>query len=103
MSRGTSVQPFEIHIPVAELAAACARLAATRGFDDVFADDPRYGAPASLVRRQPIAGYVTAPTAVALFREEFMRISRAWGGAAFQHPAMEFVRARRQVPRGRGG
>ena len=51
MSRGAGVQPFEIHIPVAELAEVSARLAATRGFDDLFGDDPRYGAPASFVHR----------------------------------------------------
>jgi epoxide hydrolase len=50
MSRGPGVQPFEIHIPVVELAEVSARLAATRGFDDLFGDDPRYGAPASFVR-----------------------------------------------------
>lgn len=50
MSRGPGVQPFEIHIPVAELTNVSARLAATREFDDVFGNDPRYGAPCSLVR-----------------------------------------------------
>ncbi len=51
MSGGTGVQPFEIHIPVVELTEVSARLAATRGFDDLFGDDPRYGAPASFVHR----------------------------------------------------
>jgi len=50
MCRGEGVRPFEIHIPAAELAEVSVRLGATREFDDVFEDDPRYGAPSSLVR-----------------------------------------------------
>jgi epoxide hydrolase len=50
MSRVAGVRSFEIHIPEAELTEVRARLAATRGFDDVFEDDARYGAPAAFVR-----------------------------------------------------
>ena len=41
--------PFRVAVPDAELAAVQSRLAATRGFDDVFADDWALGAPCSFV------------------------------------------------------
>lgn len=46
----TSPQPFQVEIPQAALDDLDARLAATRWFDDVYQDDPRYGVARSFVR-----------------------------------------------------
>jgi pimeloyl-ACP methyl ester carboxylesterase len=46
----SSLRPFEVRIPDAALADCRARLAATRWFDDVYGNDPRYGVTRSFVR-----------------------------------------------------